>query len=181
MSDTVTLLRSETKQLHEKLDQLTVFQPVFSSNATHKDYLKYLTVLYPIYKNFEKEVYSSAKEFIPSIAENQRLNSLLADYGKVPPNEVDVRFFTIHSKYEVLGMLYVLEGSRMGGKMMAKNLKENANLNDSQLDFLLQEMSVSWTTIMKELNSVTDEKEQALVLDGAKEMFNCFYNHCVQF
>jgi heme oxygenase len=172
----IELLRENTAAVHKQLDGLSVTKRVLSPQVSVNDYLNYLSAFYPIYASVEKNIYKNASQYLPDIEKNARINTLekdlrfhnvaMNDLGKWKNQSIVTPSF---SSFENIGALYVLEGSRLGGKLIHKHLSFALNSQIST-DFLLEPPVVSWATILRYLDQIPLEEHHAIV-HAANRMF----------
>ncbi|MGB3800372.1 MAG: biliverdin-producing heme oxygenase [Lewinella sp.] len=79
----------------------------------------------------------------------------------------------------MLGILYVLEGSSLGGSIIYRKLQENPNLTtEGRFDFYRQQSEwglKQWRSLVSVLNSVTlTEEEMELATQSARDTFDRF-------
>ena len=122
-------LKTETRYLHDLTEEKFNSKKIFESTFSLEDYRKLLLYNYFLISNFEDAVFS----LIPTDAaqkiqlEKRRKLKLietdLQNLGtELPPHEFSV---TVNSEAEAWGVFYVMEGSTLGGNMIAKQLSKN--------------------------------------------------------
>lgn len=119
------MLRSATADLHAKVDAR--FAGIF--DGTSVDYAGFLSamaaVLFPLERALEC---ASIHRILPDWEDRRRASLLLADLqvlGADPPREVDLPF--VGGAARQLGIVYVLEGSRLGGKLLMRRALDHAD------------------------------------------------------
>ncbi|MEZ4752772.1 MAG: biliverdin-producing heme oxygenase [Bdellovibrionota bacterium] len=130
MGDGAPDLRNEmkagTKLGHDALD--TFFQGKFlHSQMTIADYADLLKVLYGMLEPLERVAHNKAKELgLPVDLEGRKRTHLILEdlevLGVAPPltNDLMVTLPAMDTEAQVMGVLYVLEGSVMGGKTIIR-------------------------------------------------------------
>ncbi len=71
------------------------------------------------------------QEFIPDISQRQRKHHLLADIAHFDPDwqpEQSAELPEINSTYQAMGALYVLEGSTLGGPIIARMVRQQTGI-----------------------------------------------------
>ncbi len=84
----------------------------------------------------------------------------------------------VHGIEQALGMAYVLEGSRLGGRMLARQIRATPGMQDAPLAFLDHPSDAGfWQSFVDKLDAVPlDETHWPLVLEGAETAFRLFLN-----
>ncbi len=143
-------------------------------NATRERYVRYLKTLTSVHEAVE-----------PRLLEDPALNSLLDDLptraraaagkkdltslgeeGTRPPFTAKLPMATLASK---LGVLYVLEGSTLGGQLLRRELKASLGLGDESLRYVSgygERTGPKWKHFLDALErgAMTDDaREQAVI------------------
>jgi heme oxygenase len=167
-------IRIETNLLHKRLDRLELTTNLMREGVNLKDYTNYLQCFYALHQKVEPLLYQQAQFILPAIKDNQRLASLKSDlmFFRVSPIEVSLQLDPRHfSKQACIGALYVMEGSRLGGRFIAKHLRKNLLLEDHiQFNYLEEKPKVAWSEII-ELLSFSEHNESEEIIESAKYMF----------
>ena len=171
-------IKLATQELHKELDHKIIMKRLMSSNVALDDYKWFLYGNSIAYKVLEDTVYNKANDFFSdkNLNENKRLHLLMNDLNHFNNEEfptLDVALPISISKENVLGFLYVLEGSRLGAKYIAKHLVEKTDLKPEQLTFLNHNPSVIWNEVVEKLQSV-DIRDTSKNIEGAITAFKLF-------
>lgn len=120
------MLRTATADLHAKVDAR--FADAFAGNAA--DYSGFLlamaAVLPPLERALER---AGIDRTVPDWEERRRASLLLDDlqaFGAAPPREVEPP--RVDGEARQLGVVYVLEGSRLGGKVLLRRALSHPDL-----------------------------------------------------
>lgn len=122
------ILKENTKHLHDLVEARFNSGRIFEGTFTRQDYENLLKYNYLFLLNFEKPVFDL-------ISEDNSQKMSLDKRVKLPLVKQDVQFMNIETskaiafpeiknEAEALGMLYVMEGSTLGGNMIAKQLSK---------------------------------------------------------
>lgn len=116
-------LKRETRADHHRVDQHPLLKPLLKRDVNLEEYTTALSALYAPIARLEIALTSSLLAYNVDYALVEREALLRADIEQlggqaeqaycIPPST---------SVAEVVGMLYVLEGSRLGGAMIARNI-----------------------------------------------------------
>jgi len=135
-------LKEATQNNHAELEQLMFADQIMNGTLTLPQYKKIVATNYLVHNLLEEHLLTT---LVPEIAAKlkigarRKLASLKADISELKMNIPWAKFDTPSIAFEneasILGALYVLEGSTLGGSIIVKKLKNNLNLNDLHLNF----------------------------------------------
>lgn len=167
-------IRKETAALHSRLDTLELTKRLMSKQVSKEDYSNYIQCFYALHALIEPLLYQEAVLHIPDIDKNQRILALQADLEllNVPELVIEVPVETsfISSK-AYLGALYVMEGSRLGGRFIARHLREWLPENEvPAFHFLEEAPEVGWKEILARV-STSEHNQRTEIIASAKYMF----------
>ncbi|MGM0479166.1 MAG: biliverdin-producing heme oxygenase [Bacteroidota bacterium] len=167
-------LRAETREIHEELDQLPFLRTLLSGEGTIDDYVKYLEIFGGIHAAVEGALFPVLTEPLKKFKDNTRIPAIEQDLSFFDTNipKVDLPELTI-SEEGAPGALYVLEGSRLGGRYIAKQLKEKYKISDDALHFLTEQPEHKWKTVRAAIEN-SDAEHLEAIISTAKETFNFF-------
>lgn len=167
-------IRQETKAIHSRLDKIELTKQLMRKDVTIKNYADYLQCFYALHVIVEPVLYKQAAIVFPDITKNQRLESLLKDLKTLGISEFQVEFPVVEKYFSpnaVLGALYVMEGSRLGGRHIASFLRDNlTDQKDYSFYFLEEKPDVGWATIFERL-SACKQNESEEIIESAIYMF----------
>lgn len=130
-------LRIETAQAHTNIEGA---MPVMQSDFTLEKYIHLLQRLYGFYSTVETAIIPQVSQpgFYFSYSERTKLPALKADLNAMGVSETTLQSLPkISSDWipqdldSVLGLLYVLEGSTLGGQVISRHLKTQLQLGES--------------------------------------------------
>lgn len=167
-------LRTETQEIHEELDQLPFMRTLLSGKGTTDDYVKYLEIFGGIHAAIEGALFPVLTEPLEKYKDNTRIPAIEQDLSYFDKNipKVDLPEMTI-TEEGAPGALYVLEGSRLGGKYIAKQLKEKYMISDDALHFLTEQPEHKWKTVRAAIEN-SDAEHLEAIISTAKETFVFF-------
>ncbi len=127
-------LRAATKTAHHRIDHHPLLAPLLSPQLSQEHYLRILHTLFwfhdPLQATLEVASvrYQSSESFLPSDRRTWLLQDL--DFFNVEPIVEDHplthwRSPALSANAELIGALYVVEGSTHGGQVIARQLQEN--------------------------------------------------------
>lgn len=178
----------KTKELHTKAEKLPIINKIFSANVSINEYKAYLNSMKNVHSNIEsssKEFKSSWDKYGLNIDEYFRLDLIEKDL-KILKNNDDIKtqnsnceeniFKTFH---ESIGFMYVMTGSMMGGKILAKKIEEAFDNNFTEIPnnyFLAfkDENPKKWMDFLKFISKIENsstQEEKNLITNGAINAF----------
>lgn len=120
----IEVLRKQTKDKHKSLEQHALMKALTSSTLDLQTYARALQGLYGPFDLLEKKLVQSSAfkslryEYEPRAAFILRDLNLL----NVSPGQMQRSFEECTSKSSLVGLLYVLEGSKLGGQVIRRSL-----------------------------------------------------------
>lgn len=160
MHTILTTLREQTAAIHHRLDQSPITGKLMSNEVAPADFWNYLQAFYALHAFVEPLIYPLAAQQIRGIEQNMRIEALKRDLLRYPQFErVEMSLegcdFPELTPQNALGALYVLEGSRLGGRMISKHLKKHFG-KEWNSDFLDETPIVSWKSILHHLEQLPE-------------------------
>jgi heme oxygenase len=120
-------LRAATTQSHTGLEELPVSVSIMSPNVTNKEYALYLSLMLDVVKDAEENIFPTAHAAITGLDIHPKAQFIEADlkvlgFNKkellTPLTSMDIRITPAFA----LGVMYVIEGSSLGGRVILKNI-----------------------------------------------------------
>jgi heme oxygenase (biliverdin-IX-beta and delta-forming) len=183
-------LRTATARTHERMHAHAGFEAAAAGTISVLDYRRLLIRLYGFHRPFEDVARSAVDVFEVDLDMGARARSplLLADLqtlGAEPSAEVSIPLWRpsirLGSRGSLLGALYVLEGSALGGLQIARALNERAGRDVGKAHLFFaghrQRQSGMWRELLRELEALRhhgDEEAQAEA--SAVATFDAFEN-----
>lgn len=137
--DVRAVLRGATTPRHERLHQHPLLQPLLSGRLSLRQYVGILEAYYGIYQPLEEHV----REAVGLLDDNlhsgrlghvERLAHDLTYFGYTPLALAHLHRCAhlpqLSSVPALLGCLYVIEGSMLGGRVIARQVKQTLGLTD---------------------------------------------------
>jgi len=130
-------LRSQTSESHKSLEAIPISKLLVNPNISLHAYSLYLNLMHDVVSDFEKHVYPIVDTIIPDITERKKAVFILNDLKFIGEEKKKNNSFFKNSDLNftipfAMGMLYVLEGSTLGGRFILKNIQENLKLNEEK-------------------------------------------------
>lgn len=165
-------LRSETQNNHKKLEESPLLTLLTSKNITIPAYIEILKKFYGFFNPLELLLnQTTGFSFLFSdYDERRKTNLILRDLRTL--NAENQTFLTcddipkINSQAQALGVLYVMEGSTLGGRMISKMLKENLGLESESGAAFFNGYGAQ---TMQKWNSFKEILEEYCIKNGCEE------------
>ncbi len=172
-------LKDSTQPSHQALEKKMV--SIIKKIRTRQDYVKFLKLMYGYYSALEKRVQDYVSDM--EIGKRRKAERLLEDisyFESTATPDICKELPPITSHAEALGAMYVMEGSTMGGKIIAKMIEGQAGINGpSGFSFFNgygEENGRMWEEFKVFLNRPFDEIEKLNLILTANRTFITFYN-----
>lgn len=173
------LLRAHTHASHQAVEkQLLVKIKLIRTLA---DYAAVLKMIYGFYAPLEQgiESYISSESSI-ELPQRRKASKALDDLcfiGDAGDVAICEEIPAIQSFHQALGVLYVLEGSTLGGTVLSRMIRNQIEIADSGLSFFLgygEHTMVMWEKFKSHLAGPFSELEKAEVISSAEDTFITF-------
>jgi len=121
-------LRNITSQSHKSLEELPVSLSIVNPAVTQEEYAHYLWLMHDVVKDAETNIFPALTGIIPDLKERSKFRHLEDDLKIL--RESKSTYDTPLSNEEkfsipfALGIMYVIEGSTLGGRFILKNITE---------------------------------------------------------
>lgn len=126
-------LRQETAESHQKLEDNRLSKAILTPSVSIQDYQTYLAALFGVTIACEDQIFPAISHTITDLTERYKSTLIIDDLlaTGVTEAEIDtlpVYRFEFSSVAEALGIMYVLEGSTLGGRVLYKHIHETLGL-----------------------------------------------------
>lgn len=171
-------LKAETRELHEQIEDKNLARKIMDHSIDLNTYKILLLQNYIAYRETETEI----QKFLPGYEgkKHRQLRQDLAQLGVSENIPAKNGIFECHSKAEALGAAYVVEGSALGGMVLAKNLQKCTALAEVPRHFFFngdKNNMQDWKAFKEELeNCHFTPSEEELAIEKAKDTFR-FFEH----
>lgn len=172
----IKILKEETRELHEQIEDQNLAKKIMDHSIDLPTYKLLLLQNYLAYRETENEI----KKHLPNYSTNKHLQ-LKKDLDRlnvstaIPAKNA---VFECRSTAEALGAAYVVEGSALGGMLLAKNLEKCSKLDEVDQHYFFngnKENLEDWNNFKKELENYPFSKaEEAEAIEKAKATFRFF-------
>lgn len=171
-------LKENTKQFHDHVEAKYQSQRIFDKSYTLDHYRKIIWFNYLFHLNFEKIVFEKINEETAKAIQleaRRKLNLLEIDLENLSleRNKPDDLIF-VENEAEAMGVLYVMEGSSLGGNVIKKQLSANpyfADVNFNYFGCYDQKTGEYWKNFKEILDHKFTEPQFSQVLAGTKKAY----------
>ncbi|CAG4990007.1 hypothetical protein DYBT9275_00426 [Dyadobacter sp. CECT 9275] len=127
-------LRLKTSLQHKLLEENTLSKAILDSGITIATYQRYLMAMYRVVKGVELTVFEKVQYMIPEINRRRKSHLIIDDLSQTGLSLVSIHSlspatFLPQNLAEALGILYVVEGSTLGGRLIYKHVQKNLALD----------------------------------------------------
>ncbi len=172
----LTTLKNDTKVAHVRVEKVMVKEIKSISCLEH--YARLLERLFLFYNPLECKVHQSLDQSIlPDIDKRKHTKWILED--------LDVLGYTINTSNKcktqhitsisyAVGVLYVMEGSTMGGQIISKMVKKqlNTNISTHYFDSYSDKTMEMWLSFKNSITQNETQLDHEEVFKGANETFS---------
>ncbi len=125
-TDFLKRLRTHTQPPHTELEQHPISASLFKPDMNQADYTRYLQIMLGVMSGFERDCYPVLASMIEDIDQRRKSPWLMQDLTalnhSVPVTPVALNASALSPHY-LLGRMYVLEGSTLGGAVIYRQLQ----------------------------------------------------------
>jgi len=171
-------LKKYTAEFHDAAEKLFNSDKIFSKTFTLEDYKKIINTNYLMLLHSENKIFNSLSDkFSESLQLDQRVKLPLIEKdleSLVLENKTATHNLEFANEFEALGAMYVIEGSTLGGNVIAKQLSKTEGFEDVTFNFFgcYQENTGSmWKNFKEVLDTEVTEENYNEVLSGAKKLY----------
>jgi heme oxygenase (biliverdin-IX-beta and delta-forming) len=186
--DIFVRLRAETAELHSALESLEISKAIVSPSVSINDYARYLRKMLAVNRDFENHIFPLLSTVLPDIEQRKKsrwIENDLVRLGETTPQISPLPITASHPRIDVpfaLGMMYVLEGSTMGGRYILNNISsvEKIAVTGAQQYFsgYRENTGRFWTTLKAVIKTnAISENDNKQIIAGAVMTFNCIYQY----
>ena len=176
-------IKSATKAEHVALEKVTL--PLIKNSTSRSAYLQLLQVFHSFFKAMEDEMTEIEElKAVPEMAIRRKSSWLSEEIKAIEADrKTEVRPLnskpSISSLFEALGILYVLEGSTLGGQHIVKMLRNTYPEPDHDFRFFEgygEKTFAMWQSFLIYLNATPQEQHET-VIASARKTFKQFTDH----
>jgi heme oxygenase len=172
-------LRRETSDAHAAIEGS---MPLMESSLTREEYVQCLQRLYGVVAAWEEGARAQAPAWLQGmLAARQRrylLEEDLAWFGVETPGTELAALPVLRDEANLLGAMYVMEGSTLGGQLISRQVAKVLGLEDGRGHAFFQghgsETGVLWKEFCDVLRNRVVEEDAPVLIGSARSMFETF-------
>jgi heme oxygenase len=180
-------IKKETQENHLRMESSSLMSKITNKTITLSDYLKILTKFYGFFHPLEIQLdqLSEIENFLPDYPQRRKAYSLSKDIEQLGEKGANCILCndlpSINNMSEAFGILYVMEGSTLGGRMISKLLEEKLSLSAARgIQFFNGYGPLTgerWNTFRKSMVDFAEAtKDEDTIIKSANQTFHKFYN-----
>lgn len=183
----MTRLREATRPEHLALETLPLSGALINPSVTRHEYGRYLQSMVPVVSIIEDDIYPIVSKIFPDLAQRRKLPFLIDDltFLQLPVNQLRLainkeRLITT-SVPHAIGIVYVLEGSTLGGRIIVKNIQSALGLDKNQgasyFTGFGEQTGRLWKSFLDALTryEITSGNGEA-IMEGARQAFQVIHD-----
>ena len=173
------ILKTNTSQYHDEIEAKLESKRLFDGTFTQDNYYKMLLVNHQFIKAYETEIHSLLNENDLNLLNEINFNKLaliekdLVELNLAPKELTPIE--NLENRAEALGALYVIEGSMLGGMVIAKQLKKYPELETASFNYFGHygnHIGPIWKDFVAYMNeNLMTEEDKKLALVGAVKAY----------
>lgn len=171
-----TILKTETQDLHDRVEHVMHSQLLFSNQFTQDHYQNFILKSH----RYINSILGKADTEWPDFKEilEQKHAALLIDLAhlQISSEKNSFLIITTSNKHYKLGLIYVVLGAMLGNKIILKKLQEYPTFVDYPFAYLSRhqdQLSSIWKNFQVLINDL-DESELQNVIQGARDGYLLF-------
>lgn len=180
-------LRAGTAESHNSLEQLPVSLSITSADISNESYALYLDMMHDVIKQLEDKIYPVIAPIVEDLDSRIKLDLIEKDLAVL--NHSKTRFSNpfgddakLNSLPYALGIMYVVEGSTLGGRYILKNIEAFLPYDETQGALYFagygNKTGSTWKNFLNVLISYEQENNAGdEIIAGADFAFQAIHNH----
>ncbi|MDQ1161110.1 heme oxygenase [Chryseobacterium sp. SORGH_AS 447] len=176
-------LKQHTAEYHDAAEKLFNSKKIFNKTFTLEDYKKIIGTNYLMLLHSEDQIFSSLSDQLAeklNLENRKKLPLIEKDLASLAlENRTAVHNLEFTSENEALGALYVIEGSTLGGNVIAKQLSKTEGFDEVTFNFFgcyQENTGPMWKNFKEVLDTEVKEQNYDEVLSGAKKLYTFLLN-----
>ncbi|MTI21765.1 hypothetical protein E1176_12105 [Fulvivirga sp. RKSG066] len=168
-------LRRQTKHLHDRVEVAMQASKISDQSLREEDYKKLIITNFIVFESLKSALKKEGDLVYWFVDRTDDLHADLEQLGIDSTSFSDSSLFAEWSYHKKLGAIYVLNGSALGGSMIARYLKEYDWIESSHFYRNDADIMNSWKKFKAHLESrEASSAEKDEVITGAQETFEYF-------
>lgn len=178
-------LKNQTANAHKNLENLPVSSSILSPDLQISDYCHYLALMYEVHKSTQDHIFPLLSGVFPDLEERKKMHLIENDLDflnyKITGSNAVFRDHDISIPFAI-GIVYVVEGSSLGGRYILKNIETIPVLsNQNGVSYFAGYGNKTGSYWKGFLSALTEYQEkhncEEEIIEGAVYAFDCIHNH----
>lgn len=176
-------LKQNTAEYHNAAEKLFNSEKIFNKTFTLEDYKRIIHSNYLMLLHSEDKIFDCLSQRFSEklqLDHRRKLPLIQRDIKSLSLEKKNtIHTLEIENEHQALGMLYVIEGSTLGGNVIAKQLSKTEGFDEVTFHFFscYQENTGSmWKNFKEVLDSEVHQENYDEVLSGAKKLYTFLLN-----
>lgn len=182
-------LKEETALLHQQLETSPLSMNLMSAEVSLQQYAAYLAAMKGVIEFTEAQLFPIVSKLIADKEERRKLISISEDL-KALSSQVTIPSYPAFTPFQLpvspafaIGVIYVVEGSTLGGRVILKHLQQRLfNLSDGTSFFTGygEHTGRLWKSFLNAFSGyAVQTNSQKEISEGAQQAFRSIYNYFV--
>jgi heme oxygenase len=152
-------LKEQTKQQHDDTEAKLQSQKIFDKSYTLDDYKTLLIHNFKLISRYEPQIQDQLRNYHElKLDLRSKISALKTDLNNLNiETECETPLHNLENEAEAFGALYVMEGSTLGGNVIAKQLKRNPEFENVEFNYF-GVYGENTGPFWQEFKSIIDEK-----------------------
>ena len=193
MNDTISLpaflnsLRTATAASHTALEALPISESILKPDVTDLEYAHYLILMRDVVSDAEQNIFPILTSIIPDIESRNKTQHIKADLAALGAITEEAEKPLSESITDItvpfaLGILYVIEGSSLGGRVILKNINtvlgHDAESGAAYFSGYGGQTGSRWKSFLEILVNFESENNNGTeIIAGANFAFDAIHKH----
>jgi heme oxygenase len=175
----IARLRIETAADHRAAEESL---PLMNENLCREEYVAFLLGIYGVVSAWERYAASFAPLWLQGIVSVRQRKQMLEDdlawFGIAHAHQIQTMLPKISNEAGLLGSMYVMEGSTLGGQLISRHVTRVLGLHEGRGDAYFRghgdRTGIMWKEFCEILRTRVLDADAATAIDSAKAMFQVF-------
>jgi heme oxygenase len=176
-------LKKNTAEYHDAAEKLFNSEKIFNKTFSLEDYKKIINTNYLMLLHSEEKIFNNLSEnFSEKLQLDKRVKLPLIEKDLASlalESQIASHDFDLANEHEALGAMYVIEGSTLGGNVIAKQLSKTEGFDNVTFNFFgcyQENTGPMWKSFKEVLDTEVKEENYNEVLSGAKKLYTFLLN-----
>lgn len=176
-------LKQNTADYHDAAEKLFNSEKIFNKTFTLEDYKKIIHTNYLMLLHSEDKIFNSLSNKYGEklqLDARKKLSLIQRDLESLSlRNQEASHSLEFENEHEALGAMYVIEGSTLGGNVIAKQLSKTEGFDEVTFNFFgcyQENTGLMWKSFKEVLDTEVKEEKYDEVLSGAKKLYTFLLN-----